>query len=159
MFNFFKKDSSNEIYAVCDGLCIPLEEVKDEVFASKAMGDGVAIIPDSSEIVAPCDGELTLVANTGHAFGMTTKDGVEILVHIGIDTVHLGGEGFTVLCATNDSVKKGQPLIRFDYDFMKSKNIDMTTMIILLSRDKTIDKYSHQNRLSNGKDVAFSFVK
>ena len=82
MLGFFKKRQLPELAAVINGNCIPLEEVKDEFFASKAMGDGVAIVPESSEVVAPCDGNLRLVANTGHAFGMVSNDGVEILIHI-----------------------------------------------------------------------------
>ena len=93
MLGFFKKRQLPELAAVISGNCIPLEEVKDEVFASKAMGDGVAIVPENNEVVAPCDGNLSLVANTGHAFGMVSSDGTEILIHIGIDTVNLNGKG------------------------------------------------------------------
>ena len=131
MLGFLKRRQLPELAAVISGKCIPLEEVKDEVFASKAMGDGVAIVPESSEVVAPCDGNLRLVANTGHAFGMVSNDGVEILIHIGIDTVKLDGKGFAVLAKQGEEVKKGQPIIRFDPDIMKDNNLDMTTMMIM----------------------------
>src|SRR5699024_2527934 len=82
----------------------------------------------------PCDGTVSMLAETLHAFGMTRDDGLELMVHIGIDTVALKGEGFEALVSQGDQVKKGEPLIRFDAAFMEKKGIDMTTMLILLNR-------------------------
>ena len=159
MLGFLKRRQLPELAAVISGKCIPLEEVKDEVFASKAMGDGVAIVPESSEVVAPCDGNLRLVANTGHAFGMVSNDGVEILIHIGIDTVKLDGKGFVVLAKLGEEVKKGQPIIRFDPDIMKDNNLDMTTMMILLSKDVMIETYNTGSKLKKGQDAAIVYRK
>ena len=159
MLGFLKRRQLPELAAVISGKCIPLEEVKDEVFASKAMGDGVAIVPESSEVVAPCDGNLRLVANTGHAFGMVSNDGVEILIHIGIDTVKLDGKGFVVLANQGEEVKKGQPIIRFDPDIMKDNNLDMTTMMILLSKDVMIETYNTGSKLKKGQDAAIVYRK
>ena len=159
MLGFLKRRQLPELAAVISGKCIPLEEVKDEVFASKAMGDGVAIVPESSEVVAPCDGNLRLVANTGHAFGMVSNDGVEILIHIGIDTVKLDGKGFDVLAKQGEEVKKGQPIIRFDPDIMKDNNLDMTTMMILLSKDVMIETYNTGSKLKKGQDAAIVYRK
>lgn len=159
MLGFLKRRQLPEFAAVISGKCIPLEEVKDEVFASKAMGDGVAIVPESSEVVAPCDGNLRLVANTGHAFGMVSNDGVEILIHIGIDTVKLDGKGFVVLAKQGEEVKKGQPIIRFDPDIMKDNNLDMTTMMILLSKDVMIETYNTGSKLKKGQDAAIVYRK
>ena len=159
MLGFLKRRQLPELAAVISGKCIPLEEVKDEVFASKAMGDGVAIVPESSEVVAPCDGNLRLVANTGHAFGMVSNDGVEILIHIGIDTVKLDGKGFVVLAKQGEEVKKGQPIIRFDPDIMKDNNLDMTTMMILLSKDVMIETYNTGSKLKKGQDAAIVYRK
>ena len=159
MLGFLKRRQLPELAAVISGKCIPLEEVKDEVFASKAMGDGVAIVPESSEVVAPCDGSLRLVANTGHAFGMVSNDGVEILIHIGIDTVKLDGKGFDVLAKQGEEVKKGQPIIRFDPDIMKDNNLDMTTMMILLSKDVMIETYNTGSKLKKGQDAAIVYRK
>ena len=159
MLGFLKRRQLPELAAVISGKCIPLEEVKDEVFASKAMGDGVAIVPESSEVVAPCDGNLRLVANTGHAFGMVSNDGVEILIHIGIDTVKLDGKGFVVLAKQGEEVKKGQPIIKFDPDIMKDNNLDMTTMMILLSKDVMIETYNTGSKLKKGQDAAIVYRK
>lgn len=159
MLGFFRKKQNPELAAVVSGNCIPLEQVKDEVFASKAMGDGVAIIPDSNLIVAPCDGSLSLVANTGHAFGMIGTDGTEILVHIGIDTVALNGNGFEVLTKQGETVKKGQAIIRFDTDVMKDYNLDMTTMMIILSKDVVIESRMTGSKLKNGQDTAIVYRK
>ena len=136
MFQLFKKKTGQPglaLAAVVDGRCIPLEEVSDPVFAGKALGDGVAIVPEDCVIAAPCDGTVSMLAETLHAFGMTRDDGLELMVHIGIDTVALQGEGFEALVAQGTSVKKGDPMIRFDAAFMKEKGIDMTTMLILLN--------------------------
>lgn len=133
MFSIFKKKEELELAAVADGRCISLEEVNDPVFSGKTLGDGVAIVPEDSVITAPCDGQLTMIADTLHAFGITREDGLELMVHVGIDTVKLGGEGFEALAAQGSEVKKGAPVIRFNEALMKEKGIDMTTMLILLN--------------------------
>ena len=117
MFQFFKKKpdlekTGLELTAMTDGRCIPLEEVNDPVFSGKALGDGIAIVPEDCVIAAPCDGTVSMLAETLHAFGMTRDDGLELMVHIGIDTVALKGEGFEALVSQGDQVKKGEPLIR-----------------------------------------------
>lgn len=133
MFSIFKKKEGLELAAVADGKCISLAEVNDPVFSGKALGDGVAIVPEDSVITAPCDGQLSMVADTLHAFGMTRDDGLELMVHVGIDTVKLGGEGFEALASPGAEVKKGTPVIRFNAALMQEKGIDMTTMLILLN--------------------------
>lgn len=133
MFHFLKKNLNLDLAAVADGRCIPLSEVKDPVFSGKALGDGIAIIPEKGVITAPCDGKLSMVAETLHAFGMTRDDGLELMVHIGIDTVELKGVGFEALVSQGADVKKGEPLIRFDAALMQEKGMDMTTMLILLN--------------------------
>ena len=130
MFGLFSKPNE-AICAPVDGVCIPMEEVKDEVFSSKMLGDGFAVIPDGTTVCAPIDGELTMLAETCHAFGMRTKSGKELLVHIGLDTVALNGEGFQVLSEQGKKVKAGEPIVKFDQKLMADKNIDTTTMVIL----------------------------
>ncbi len=99
------------------------------------------------------------MANTGHAFGMVSNDGVEILIHIGIDTVKLDGKGFVVLAKQGEEVKKGQPIIKFDPDIMKYNNLDMTTMMILLSKDVMIETYNTGSKLKKGQDAAIVYRK
>ena len=121
--------------ACLNGTVVPLAEVKDEAFASGALGDGIAIEPIDGELVAPADGEISSTFETHHAVGMTTADGAELLMHIGIDTVKLGGKHFTYLVNDGDKVKKGQPLIRFELEAIKAEGYPVTTPVIVCNTD------------------------
>ena len=121
--------------ACLNGTVVPLAEVKDEAFASGALGDGIAIEPIDGEMVAPADGEISSTFETHHAVGMTTVDGAELLMHIGIDTVKLGGKHFTYLVNEGDKVKKGQPLIRFELEAIKAEGYPVTTPLIVCNTD------------------------
>ena len=118
-----------------NGTVVPLADVKDEAFASGALGDGIAIEPTDGELVAPADGEISSTFETHHAVGMTTADGAELLMHIGIDTVKLGGKHFTYLVNEGDKVKKGQPLIRFELEAIKAEGYPVTTPLIVCNTD------------------------
>ena len=122
--------------ACLNGTVVPLAEVKDEAFASGALGDGIAIEPAVGELVAPADGEISSTFDTHHAVGMTTVDGAELLMHIGIDTVKLGGKYFTYLVNEGDKVRKGQPLIRFDIEAIKAEGYPVTTPLIVCNTDE-----------------------
>ena len=121
--------------ACLNGTVVPLAEVKDEAFASGALGDGIAIEPIDGELVAPADGEISSTFETHHAVGMTTVDGAELLMHIGIDTVKLGGKHFTYLVNEGDKVRKGQPLIRFELEAIKAEGYPVTTPLIVCNTD------------------------
>ena len=121
--------------ACLNGTVVPLADVKDEAFASGALGDGIAIEPTDGELVAPADGEISSTFETHHAVGMTTTDGAELLMHIGIDTVKLGGKHFTYLVNEGDKVKKGQPLIRFELEAIKAEGYPVTTPLIVCNTD------------------------
>ena len=121
--------------ACLNGTVVPLADVKDEAFASGALGDGIAIEPTDGELVAPADGEISSTFETHHAVGMTTTDGAELLMHIGIDTVKLGGKHFTYLVNDGDKVKKGQPLIRFELEAIKAEGYPVTTPVIVCNTD------------------------
>ncbi|MFC3929023.1 beta-glucoside-specific PTS transporter subunit IIABC [Streptococcus caprae] len=123
--------SDETFVAVADGNLVALENVKDEVFASKAMGDGVALVPITGTIVAPVNGELTTVFPTGHAYGIVRPDGVEVLVHIGINTVELAGQGFTSLVQQGQTVKAGQAIGTVDLELVKEKGYDTSIMTII----------------------------
>ena len=125
------------VLAAClTGTVVPLAEVNDEAFASGALGDGIAIEPAVGELVAPADGEISSTFDTHHAVGMTTVDGAELLMHIGIDTVKLGGKHFTYLVNEGDKVRKGQPLIRFDIEAIKAEGYPVTTPLIVCNTDE-----------------------
>ena len=121
--------------ACLNGTVVPLADVKDEAFASGALGDGIAIEPTDGELVAPADGEISSTFETHHAVGMTTADGAELLMHIGIDTVKLGGKHFACLVNEGDKVKKGQPLIRFELEAIKAEGYPVTTPLIVCNTD------------------------
>ena len=121
--------------ACLNGTVVPLADVKDEAFASGVLGDGIAIEPSDGELVAPADGEISSTFETHHAVGMTTADGAELLMHIGIDTVKLGGKHFTYLVNDGDKVKKGQPLIRFELEAIKAEGYPVTTTLIVCNTD------------------------
>lgn len=122
--------SDDDIVAPAEGRMIPLEEVKDEAFAQKMMGDGVAFELGGDIIYAPCNGTLDAVFPTGHAFGIAMKNGVELLIHIGINTVNSNGDGFKVLVEQDQEVKAGTPLVKLDLKKL-SAGYDMTTMLII----------------------------
>jgi len=119
------------ILAPVAGEVCPFSEVKDEVFSSGAMGNGIAIKPSEGVLKSPVDGTVSLVFPTGHAIGLKSKNGAEILIHIGMDTVELNGEGFEVLVSKDQEVKAGQPLVKFDLDAIKAKGYDLTTPVII----------------------------
>lgn len=142
MFSIFKKKddesipintiniSDNDIVAIADGRMIPLEEVKDDVFSQKMMGDGVAFELNENVIVSPCNGLLEVVFPTGHAYGITMANGVALMIHIGIDTVESKGDGFQILVKQGDMVKAGDSLVKLDMKKLKEK-YDMTAMLIV----------------------------
>src|SRR5699024_5863394 len=117
----------SDIIAIADGKMIELDDVNDETFSSKALGDGVAFELNSDFITAPANGKLTAMFPTGHAFGITTNEGVELLVHIGIDTVNLKGEYFDVLAKQGDTVRAGAPIVKIDREAIIAKGYDLTT--------------------------------
>jgi glucose-specific phosphotransferase system IIA component len=129
VFGFLKKDSK-DIVAPVTGTCIAITEVEDKVFSSKAMGDGFAVVPEDDTIVSPITGEIVMTFPTKHAFGVKSKEDVEILVHIGIDTVNLNGEGFTMLAKEGAKVKAGDPIVRVDRTALTQKGVNLTTMVV-----------------------------
>ena len=143
MFGFFKKKkeektqskSELKLVAIADGKVKPLSEVPDPVFAEKMAGDGVAIEITSDTIVAPADGELSLVFNTKHAFAMTLENGVELLVHVGLETVSLNGEGFEQLAEAGQKIKAGTPILKVDREFIKSKGLPLITPVLITNVD------------------------
>jgi glucose-specific phosphotransferase system IIA component len=142
MLSFFKKKkdeapaSKNVLKAFLSGKVIPIEEVNDPVFSSKMLGDGLAIEPASELIVAPCDGVIsTVMADSKHAVGISTVHGLELLIHEGVDTVGLNGEGFELFVNEGDTVKAGDKLIKFDAAFIKSKGLAATCIMAVTNSD------------------------
>ncbi|MGZ2417489.1 glucose PTS system EIICBA or EIICB component [Staphylococcus caledonicus] len=128
-----------EIYAPGTGHIIPLSEVPDKVFSEKMMGDGVGFVPESGEIVAPFDGTIKTIFPTKHAIGLESDSGVEVLIHIGIDTVKLSGEGFESLVNADETVTQGQPLMKINLAYLKEHAPSTVTPVIITNLgDKTL---------------------
>ena len=119
------------VIAPLSGQPVPLSEVPDEVFSQKVLGDGVAIIPDDGKLYSPVNGEISTVAETLHAYGFTSDDGLEILVHVGLDTVGLKGEGFKPCVKEGDRVKVGDLVAEIDLDYIKAQGLNTITPVII----------------------------
>lgn len=135
-----KKEFDGKIYAPISGRILPLEEVPDEVFAQKMVGDGIAIEPTASgTMLSPAEGRVEKIFDTNHAFSIVTTAGVEIFVHFGMDTVKLEGKGFERLVNEGDTVKVGTPLIKYDYEFLKENAKSVITPVIVSNYDEYAD--------------------
>lgn len=133
MFNLFnkKKSEDNRVMSPVSGKCIDLSEVSDKVFAERMMGEGVAFKFDEDTVYSPCAGVVATIAKSSHAIAVKNHDGLEILIHIGVNTVSLKGQGFEVLVTENQKVKLGTPLVKIDREFMAMKGVDLTTPMIV----------------------------
>ena len=138
MFNYILTQNL-EVIVPCTGRIIDITQVQDPVFADKTMGDGFAVEPDSDTIMAPFDGTITFLPRTTHALILENND-VQLLIHIGLDTVDLHGEGFTALIKEGDIVRKGTPLIKFDRQLIQSKQKALTTIVALCNQEDVVAK-------------------
>ncbi|RWR13926.1 PTS sugar transporter subunit IIA [Siminovitchia fortis] len=129
--NLFKTKKELEVKAPLEGKVIPLAEVPDPVFAEKMMGDGLAIIPAGGKVVSPVDGELVQIFPTKHALGFRTRQGVELLLHIGLDTVMMKGEGFRVYVEEGTKVEAGQLLLEFSLELVEEKAKSPITPLVI----------------------------
>ena len=132
MFNLFrKKEKNNVIGSPVKGKAVPLKEVSDPTFAEEMLGKGAAVIPEDGKFYAPADGEIGMVFDTLHAVSMTTDFGAEILIHIGLDTVKMKGEGFTGHVKAGYHVKKGDLLLEVDLEKVKAAGYDTITPVLV----------------------------
>lgn len=129
------KAADAELYSPMKGEVLPVEQSEDPMFASKMLGDGIAVNPTAGTVYAPCDGTLTLLYETKHALGITCDNGIDLLIHVGIDTVQMNGEGFETFAAQGDRIRKGQKLLTVDLDLVKEKGYSTQTMMILPQAD------------------------
>ena len=133
-----------ELKSILDGKVMPIEEAPDDVFSQKIMGDGLAIEPSNTVVTAPADCDVSVVmADTGHACGLSLPNGVELLIHVGVDTVDMGGDGFKLLVKEGDHVTAGQPLIEFDPAKIKAAGHPCTTMLIVTSEGNAANIKMH----------------
>ena len=162
MFSFFKKKETQEVFemtAVTDGAVIPMAEASDPVFASCSLGNGVVIRPSGTVVVAPADGKVTAtMEGSNHAIGMELSGGLEILIHVGVDTVNLKGEGFTSFVKNGEKVKAGEKLISFDKDALEAKGYCMEVMQIVLESEQASNvQYQTGMEAEAGKTIVASW--
>ncbi|WP_156291298.1 PTS sugar transporter subunit IIA [Oceanobacillus salinisoli] len=153
----FKKKEENvadvSLAAPVNGELVALEDVPDPVFAQKMMGDGVAVDPADGVIVSPVDGKVVQVFPTKHAVGILAANGAEILIHIGLETVSLDGEGFTAHVGEGDKVKQGDKLIEFDMDIIREKAKSTVTPVIITNTDDMSEiKVKEKQKVTAGQD-------
>ena len=136
LFDIFKKkDDGIVLGAPMKGKCVSIREVPDPTFGEEILGKGIAIIPSDGRVYAPADGVVSTVFPTGHAVGVTTPDGAELLIHIGLDTVELKGETFTIKVSADQNVKKGHLLIEADLEKIKASGKDTITPMVICNSD------------------------
>lgn len=135
-----------EIKSPISGKVIELEKVNDPVFSSGAMGKGVAIEPIDNKVYAPFDGVIEFIADTKHAIGLLSDDGVEVLIHVGMDTVKMNGKGFDVKTKVNSKVKAGDLLLEFDKSVIEKEGYSLITPIVITNADNYEDKQLNINK-------------
>lgn len=149
MFGFLKKkDQVRELKAMVSGEVIPVTEVKDDVFSSCMLGNGIAIRPADGTVVAPCDGEVSVVMEgSNHAVGIKVSEGMDLLIHIGIDTVTLNGEGFAAYVEMGQKVKAGDKLITFDKELVEAKGLCSDVILVALDSPQ-LPKLEYQTKMT-----------
>ena len=142
------------------GKVIPLDQVPDPVFSEKVLGDGCAVIPTDGKIYSPVDGEISSIAETKHAYGFSSEDGLEILVHFGLETVALKGEGFTSHVEVGDKVKVGDLIAEVDLNILKQHNINLTTPVLICDGADELEMNVSEGEVKVGSDlISLSSVK
>lgn len=154
MFGFKKK---GKIFAAQNGRAVALSEVPDQAFSEKMLGDGVAVIPSDDTVYSPVDGTVVDVTETLHAYCIETEDGLDILVHVGINTVELKGEGFKSLVKAGDKVKAGQPLAQADIKFIKEKGYELYTPVLITNMDAVKDISVSTGNVQAGKSCVITY--
>lgn len=156
MLNFFATKDT-ELVAPQTGKAISITQVPDPVFADKIVGDGIAIEPTESAIYSPITGKIALIAQTYHALGIETNDGLNVLVHLGIDTVKLGGKGFKCYVKTGQRVKKGDKLMDMDIMFFKEKGFSTISPCIITNLDVIKESRFFTGKTVGGKTVIITY--
>ncbi len=152
-------NKKTEIYSPVKGKVVDLAEVNDDAFSTGALGKGAAVVPEDGEFCAPADGKIAAVFETGHAVGMVTEDGTEILIHIGLDTVKLEGKYFTAHVKTGDTVKKGDKLVSVDIEAVKKAGYDVTTPVVVTNANDYLDVVETSETYAQCGDLLLTAVK
>lgn len=159
MFEFIKKQKEMAVYSPANGVAVRLKDVPDEAFSQGILGDGAAVIIKDGNIYSPVDGEIVDITDTKHAFCITANDGTQLLLHIGIDTVKLKGEGFKVRIVSGDRVKAGAKIAEIDLDILEKNSISRHTPVVLTEDKGYKITHIHEGEVSGGTDVLFLYKK
>lgn len=154
-----KKQKERAVYSPADGVAIKLSDVPDEAFSQGILGLGAAVIPKNGNIYSPVDGEIIDITDTRHAFCITADDGTEILLHIGVDTVKLKGEGFQVKIVSGDKVSAGMKIAEVDLEVLEKNSISKHTPVILTEAQSYNITQVHEGEVLGGKDILFLYKK
>jgi len=155
----FRKNKKKIILAQQTGNAIKLEEVPDPVFSGKVLGDGIAIIPSSNEVYAPMSGTIAQIAHTLHAIGIESDDGIELLVHLGIDTVKLGGDGFTCFVVVGQHVTAGDKIMSMDIQSIADKGYSTISPCIITNLDEVNNLKLETGDVIGGKTSVITYNK
>lgn len=156
---FGKEDKNISIVAPVNGKVVALDEVPDPVFSQRMMGDGMAIEPSDGKVVSPVDGEIVQIFPTNHAVGVKTSNGLEILVHIGLETVSMEGEGFEGHVSQGDKVKTEDPLVTFDKDLVAEKAKAVVTPVVITNYDDAVESFEvHQTENATAGETVIASV-
>ena len=147
----FKK--TVELRAICAGSCIPLSQMPDEAFASELLGRGVALQPSAGLFFSPCDGRVESIAAAGHAVTLHTAEGLELLIHVGVDTVSLGGEGFRPLVKEGEQVAVGAPILQIDRELIRQRGFSTVTALVISNPEITETIECRYGEVTGGSDV------
>lgn len=160
MINLFKKKNEVVVHACVEGQLKDIKEVNDPMFAGELIGKGMAIEPTSHTVVSPVNGTILMVFPTNHALGIQCENGLELLIHIGIDTVKLKGEGFKAFVQEGQTVKVGDLLVEVDFELVKEKGYSTDTLMVVTSvRESYKIEYTEVNRRVKSSDEAFKILK
>lgn len=156
---FRKQVCTTDVVSPITGKVIPIEDVNDPTFANKLMGDGIAIEPSTNTIVAPCNSKVIMISDTKHAIGLETTDGMQIILHIGIDTVKRNGRGFELVSEEGD-VKTGDPLVVFDRESMEDEGVDTTVLVVFVdTKEFQVKNVMKTGLVVEGESIVTQLVK
>ena len=155
---FGKKKKKLTLIAPATGKVISLENSEDRAFAEKLVGDGVAIMPTDGDFVCPANGRIAGVAEALHAYSIETEEGIDLLLHIGIDTVELMGEGYSPCVKSGDMVKAGDPLCKVDLDLLRSKGYSLCTPVVICDMEKVSDFSPIYGNVTGGMDPVIEYT-
>lgn len=153
-----KKKKRLELKAVVNGKCIPIEETKDEVFSNKVLGEGIAFLPADGKIVAPVAGAVSKISPEKHLYCIQTKEGVNVVVHIGIGSVRQNGEGFVPMVSEGQKVQAGDMLADVDIDRLKAAGVDLCTPVIVTGHDILDEIECETGDVTAGESVVMRFT-